>query len=51
MDELPILHVFFRGREDLLRFLERQAQDAGEAPEDHVIWMIEEYRDAVEGGK
>ena len=48
MDEIPILHVFFHGREELLRWFEQDAKDAGEDPEDHVVWLIETYREGVE---
>lgn len=37
MDDTPILHVFFRDHEDLLRFLERQAGEAGEALDDRGV--------------
>ena len=47
--DIPFLHVHFGGREGLLRWFERTADEAGETPEDHVITLIEIYRDHVEG--
>ncbi len=48
--ELPFLHVYFGGREDLLAWFEKRAAEAGQAPEDHVLWMIEEYKKMMEEG-
>lgn len=48
MDEHPFLHVHFGDRKELLAWFERAAAEAGEDPEDHVITLIEIYRDHVE---
>lgn len=48
--DIPLLHVHFGGREALLRWLEKDAEEAGMAPEDRVLWLVEVYRDGVEEG-
>ena len=47
--DIPLLHVHFGGREDLLAWFEKDAREADESPEEHAIWLIEEYRKAVSG--
>jgi hypothetical protein len=46
--DIPLLHVHFGGREDLLAWFEKDAEEAGMTPEERVIWIIETYREAVE---
>lgn len=50
VDPRLFLHVHFGGNEELLAWFEKDAEEAGEAPEEHAIWLIEEYRKAVQGG-
>ena len=47
MGGLPWLHVCFEGHEDLLEWFEADAELCGEAPENHLIWLVTEYRAAL----